>query len=114
MFKFKCKRFFQVFCFCVFLNPFVLTFSNDSRQLSGYLRVGVRGVHDNHAFVRQGVASMPPGLDVSSPQLGDKHRGYTDLHPICDVRFGGPSWHVPSRNGTRDTVHGADGSQPRV
>ena len=37
------------------------------------------------------VASMPPGLDVSSPQLADKHRGYTDLRPICDVRFCGPS-----------------------
>ena len=37
------------------------------------------------------VASMPPGLDVSNPQLADKHRRYTDLRPICDVRFCGPS-----------------------
>ena len=42
-------------------------------------------------YVRR-VASMLSGLDVSSPQLGDKHRGYIDLlHPICDVRFSGPS-----------------------
>ena len=34
---------------------------------------------------------MPLGLDASSPQLADKHRGYTDLRPICDVRFCGPS-----------------------
>ena len=31
-------------------------------------------------------------LDVSSSQPDDKHQGYTDLlHPICDVRFSGPS-----------------------
>ena len=34
---------------------------------------------------------MPPGLEVSSPQQADKHHGYSDLRPICDVRFGGPS-----------------------
>ena len=58
-------------------------------------------------YVRR-VASMPPGLDVPSPQLADKHRGYTDLRPICGVRFGGPS------NGTRHAVHGANGSHSCV
>ena len=69
-------------------------------------------------------ASMLPVLDVSSPQLDDKH---TDLlHPICDVRFSGPgaraqwrchhgpSWHVSSQHGTRHAVHGTDGSHSRV
>ena len=71
-------------------------------------------------------ASMLPVLDVSSPQLDDKHPGYTDLlHPICDVRFSGPSaraqwrrqhgsWHVASQYGTRHAVHGTDGSHSRV
>ena len=66
-------------------------------------------------------------LDVSSPQLDDKHRGYTDLlHPICDVRFSGPSaraqwrrhhgpsWHVSSQYGTRHAVKGTDGSHSRL
>ena len=70
---------------------------------------------------------MLPVPDVSSPQLGDKHRGYTDLlHPICDVRFSGPSaraqwrrhhgssWHVSAQHGTRHAVHGTDGSHSRV
>ena len=65
--------------------------------------------------------------DVSSPQLDNTHRGYTDLlHPICDVRFSGPSaraqwrrhrgslWHVSSQYGTRHAVHGTDGSHSRV
>ena len=77
-------------------------------------------VGDWHAFVYvRRAASMLPVLDVTSPQLGDKHRGYTDLlHPICDVRFSGPSaraqwrrhhgwsWHVSSQYGTRHAVHG--------
>ena len=61
-------------------------------------------------------------LDVSSPRLDDKHQGYTDLlHPICDVRFSGPSgrplWrrhHVSSQYGTRHAVQGTDGSHSRV
>ena len=64
---------------------------------------------------------MLPVPDVSSPQLGDKHRGYTDLlHPICDVRseqwrrHHKSSWHVSSPYGTRHAVHGTDGSQSRV
>ena len=70
---------------------------------------------------------MLPVPDVSSPQLDDKHRGYTDLlHPICDVRLSGPSaraqwrchhgssWHDSSQYGTRQAVHGTDGSHSRV
>ena len=52
---------------------------------------------------------MLPVLDVSSPQLGDKLRGYTDLlHPICDVRFSGPSACVrngDATTGRRGTFH---------
>ena len=48
-------------------------------------------------------------LDVSSPQLDDKHRGYTDLlHPICDVRFSGPTARVrngDATTGRRGTFH---------
>ena len=47
---------------------------------------------------------MLPGLNASSPQLSDKHRGYTDLLPaICDVRFSGPS--NGDATGRRGTFH---------
>ena len=53
-------------------------------------RMGVL-VTGKRLFVRR-AASMLPVQDFSSPQLDDKHRGYTDLlHLICDVRFSGPS-----------------------
>ena len=92
----------------------------DVRVSVGVLATGTR------LYVRR-VASMLLGLDVSSPQLGDKHRGYTNLlHPICDDRFScpsaraqrrrhhGSSWHVSSQYGTRHAVHGTDGSHSRV
>ena len=93
-------------------------------RVCGRLGVLVTGTR----FERQErAASMLPVVDVSSPQLDDKHRGYTDLlHPIRDVRFSGPSafaqwrrhhgssWHVSSQFGTRHAVHETDGSHSRV
>ena len=73
-------------------------------------------------FVRRAASTLPV-LDVSCPQLDDKHPGHTDLlHSIRDVRFRGPSartqwrrhhgssWHVSSQH----AVRGADGSHSRV
>ena len=67
-------------CFCVFLNPFVFTFSNESRQLT-------RGcVHDSYAFVRQGSCKH-----ASWSRRFKSAANRQNLRPICDVRFGGPS-----------------------
>ena len=70
----------------------------------GRLGVWVTGTR---LFVRR-VASVLPVLDVSSPQLDDKHRGYTrSSGPSARAQWRhhhGSSWHVSFQYGTRHAV----------
>ena len=94
--------------FVCFLKPFFGCFETSSGNRVGiradeWVSVGVLTTA-TRLYVRR-VASMLPGPDVSSPQLGDKHQGYIDLlHPICDVRFSGPS-NGDATTGRRGTFH---------